>query len=357
MRYSNQKRRIPRKVGLPPGTVFPSDTGIEKIPWQFEMFVFNAEGFEERRITSEEQLMQVELPDDKVMWLNIDHSTDAHLLQAIGEKFDIHSLILEDVSHPEQRPKIEEYEEHLFYSLKMVHYSTENVLQLEQISVVLGKNYVLSFQEKPGDVFDPVRERIRHGSGRLRRRTADYLAYALFDVVVDHYFLLLDDISASADEVEELLRHSPKTSVLEEIEDIRRDLLFQIKAISPLKEAIAKLIRSRSPLISNSTRNYLNDLQDNTLEILESLELNRQLNNSHRDMYFSSLTHKMNEVMKSLTIVATIFIPLTFVVGIYGMNFEYMPELKMKWAYFIVLGIMTVIAGGSVIYFRRRGWM
>lgn len=357
MTHKVKRSRTTRKIGAPPGTMATLRTPITEVKWDIELFVFDESGFEEFRITSQNQLDQIILPSDKIIWLNIDQTADHSVLLSLGEKFGLHSLLLEDISNPEQRPKMEEYDDHLFYTLKMLHYSEDDYLELEQISIVLGANYVLSFQEKPGDVFDPVRHRIRHGSGRLRRRKADYLAYALFDVVVDHYFILIDEISERMNVVEVMVSNGPDKQILAEIDGIRKDLLFEVKTISPLREAVAKLIRSQSQLIGPSTRNYLNDLQDNTLEILESLELHRQLNSSHRDMYFSSLTHKMNEVMKGLTIVATIFIPLTFVVGIYGMNFEYMPELRMRYGYYTVLVIMAFIAIGLILYFKKKGWV
>jgi magnesium transporter len=357
MTHKIQRRKINHKVGLPPGTmVAPVQEGSNQI-WNLELFVYDEQGFEECLLNNQIEFDAIVLSPDKVYWLNIPEITDTKMLQVIGEKFELHALVLEDVSNPEQRPKIEEYDKHLFYTLKMLHYEQQDLLHLEQVSIILGENYVLSFQEKPGDVFHPVRDRIRHKNGRVRRRKADYLAYALFDVVVDHYFILLDGINKRMETVDGMVARKPHKNTLEEIEGIRKDLLFETKAISPLKEAVAKLIRTQSVLISASTRNYFNDLQDNILEIIETLELNRQLNNSHRDMYFSALTHKMNEIMKGLTIVATIFIPLTFVVGIYGMNFDYMPELHMKNGYFTVLSIMAVIALGSVYYFKRKDWI
>lgn len=293
-----------------------------------------------------------------VTWINITGLHEIALIEAVGKSFNLHPLILEDIAHTGQRPKMEEYENLLFIVIKMLRYK-EDVGQIdeEQVSLILGPNWVLSFQEREGDVFDPLRERIRNGKGRIRKMGADYLAYSLLDAVVDHYFLILERLGDRIEVLGEALLIQPVPQTLAEIHDLKRELLFLRKSVWPLRGVINGLQRGESPLFHPHTLIYLRDLYDHTIQVMDAVETFRDMTAGMLDIYLSSASNRMNEIMKVLTIIATIFIPLTFIAGIYGMNFQFMPELKWPFGYFCALGFMSAVAIGLLIYFRRRKWL
>lgn len=294
-----------------------------------------------------------------VTWVNINGLHEVDILKKLGKHFNIHSLVLEDILNTSQRPKAEELEGYIFIVLRMLSYNGENSeIKGEQISLILGENYIISFLEGETDIFYPIRERIRtRGKGRIRKMGSDYLAYALIDAVVDHYFLALEKIGEKIEGLEDELISNPKPEMLQSIHDLKSDMIFIRKSIWPLREVISSLVRGKFTLIKESTGIFLRDVYDHTIQVIDTVESFRDMLSGMLDIYLSSISNKMNEVMKVLTIIATIFIPLTFIAGIYGMNFENMPELKVSWGYFAVWGLMIVVGGAMVSYFRKKRWL
>ena len=293
-----------------------------------------------------------------VLWLNVDGVHDASVVEGVGRLAGLHPLLLEDVMHTLQRPKLEDYDSLLFLSLRMLQYREERQeIEDEQVSLVLGPSWVISFQEDPGDVFDSVRERIRDGRGRIRRGGADFLFYSLVDAIVDNYFVVLEHIGDWVEEVYERVTRSPVQSDVDEIRRLQRELLYLRKSVWPLREVLSLLQHGDSPLLASETLPYLRDAYDHTVQIIDTVETFREMLSSVMDVYLSSLSNRMNEIMKVLTIIATIFMPLSFVAGLYGMNFPWMPGLSSRVGYFVVVGVMAAAAVGMLVYFRRRRWL
>jgi magnesium transporter len=300
-------------------------------------------------------------------WIQVRGLHDVETLKKVWEYFDLHPLVQEDVVSTSQRPKVEHYPGHIYIVLRMiVHRDDGNngkKLQTEQISIVTGSNYVLSFQETDEPIFDPVLKRLQLHSTRLRKYGPDYLSYALMDTIVDHYFHALDEIGESIEYTEELIINEPKTEHLQRIHSLRRDMIFFRKSVWSLRDGINSLIRDDSPLISGDVKIFLRDVYDHVVQVIDSIETSREMVIGLFDMYMSGLSNRMNEVMKVLTIIATIFIPLTFIAGIYGMNFDpevspfNMPELSWYYGYPLSLFLMILILIGMLFYFRRKGWL
>jgi magnesium transporter len=291
-------------------------------------------------------------------WINIDGVHKLDNVEQIGKNLKIHPLVLEDIMHTGQRPKMEDFDDYLFIVIKMLQYDQkENETKTEQVSIILGTNYVISFQEDEGDVFDLIRERIRTDRGRTRKMGADYLAYTLIDAIVDNYFMVLEKIGERIEDIEDELVKNPTPEVLHTIHSLKRELIYLRKSVWPLREVISRLERWESPLIDKSIDIYLRDVYDHTIQVIDALETFRDMLSGMLDIYLSSVSNRMNEVMKVLTIIATIFIPLTLVVGIYGMNFKYMPELQWPWGYPMVYVVMLAISGVMLVYFRRKRWL
>jgi magnesium transporter len=291
-------------------------------------------------------------------WINIDGIYQLDNIEKIGKQFKIHPLVLEDIMNTGQRPKMEDFGDYLFVVLKMLHYDEEeNETKTEQVSLILSSNYVISFQENEGDVFDSIRERIRSDRGRIRKMGVDYLAYSLIDAIVDNYFMVLEKIGEKIEDIEEELVKNPTPEVLHTIHSLKRELIFLRKSVWPLREVISRLERWESPLIDKSIDIYLRDVYDHTIQVIDALETFRDMLSGMLDIYLSSVSNRMNEVMKVLTIIATIFIPLTLVAGIYGMNFRYMPELDWVWGYPMVYVVMLAIGAVMLMYFRRKKWL
>ncbi len=258
----------------------------------------------------------------------------------------------------EARSKLEDFDDYIFIALKMLsHSEKEDEIQAEQLSLVLGSNFVISFQERKGDVFDPIRQRIGTGKGRIRKMGADYLAYALIDTIVDNYFIIPEKIGEKLESIEEELVTNPTSQTFQAIHSLKRQLIFLRKSVWPLREVVRGLEGVESALIHESTNIYLRDVYDHTIQVIDTIETSRDMLSGMLDIYLSSISNRMNQVMKVLTIIATIFIPLTFIAGIYGMNFKFMPELELFWAYPLVLIAMTAIAISMLIYFRRKKWL
>ncbi|NQU12040.1 magnesium/cobalt transporter CorA [bacterium] len=293
-----------------------------------------------------------------VSWINLDGLADVALLEQLGQQTGVHALVLEDILNTEQRPKLEEHEGHLFIVVRMLQLAPDSrEVTGEQVSLLLGPNYLLSFQERTGDVFDPVRERLRSGRPRIRAAGADYLLYALLDAIVDQYFVILEQLGERIEALEEGLMHDPGSVAMADIHYLRRELLVLRRSVWPLREVVASLERSESKLIRKSTHLYLRDVYDHTVQVLDATENYRETVAGLFELYLSSISNKTNEVMKVLTMVATIFIPLSFLAGLYGMNFEVMPELHVPWGYPVLLGVMLTLAGSLVFYFKRKNWL
>jgi magnesium transporter len=346
-----------KKAGLPPGALIhigvqkPGDTKIER-------YEYDPGHLEQGELSS---LKECALPKaaPTVTWINVDGVSEVEVLRHFGECFGIHPLVLEDILATDQRPKAEDYGAYLYVVLKMLRMDEKTgELQSEQLSIVLGENYLISFQEGlAGDVFGPVRVRLKNEKGRLRLTGADYLLHALLDVIVDNYFLILERIADRIEEIEDELIENPTTATVQAIYRMKREMLFLHKAVWPLREVVGGLQRRDSQLIQDATVIYLRDLYDHTVQVVDTLETLRDMLSGMLDIYLSSISNRLNEVMKVLTIIATIFMPLSFVVGLYGMNFKYMPELEWHYGYPAVLLLIATIVGGMLFYFRKRRWI
>lgn len=317
---------------------------------------FDAERLEERPLTDAAVAASI-VETDTITWINVDGLHRVEVIERLGVALGLHPLVLEDILNTHQRPKVEDLETRLFLVLRMLTYdATADEIIDEQVSLVLGPHFVLSFQERPGDVFDGVRGRIRGARGRLRKRGSDYLTYALLDAIVDGYFPVLDRLSQRMEDLEDELIADPTPQTLHGIYDLRRDLLALERAVRPAREVVSELLRMESDLVLEETVVFLRDVYDHALQVLDSAETLREITTNMLDTYLSSVSNRMNEVMKVLTIIATIFIPLGFLAGVYGMNFQNMPELAVPWAYFVVIGTMALIGVGMLLFFRRRRW-
>ncbi|MCC6543065.1 MAG: magnesium/cobalt transporter CorA [Nitrospirae bacterium] len=295
---------------------------------------------------------------DTVTWINVEGLHQSEIIQSLGDCFGLHPLVMEDILNTDQRPKADAYTDYLFIILKMLYNVKDSEIVSEQISLILKANFVISFQEGlEGDVFSPVRERIRAGKGRIRGMGADYLAYAMIDSIVDNYFTILEGVGERVEDLEEELVSSPGKETLHEIHKLKREIIFLRKAVWPLREVIGILARGDSPFIKNATVVYLRDVYDHTIQVIDIIETSRDMLSSMLDIYLSSISNRMNEIMKFLTIIGTIFIPLTFIVGIYGMNFEFMPEIKWRYGYFAVMAFMFSIGIIMLFYFKKKKWL
>lgn len=345
-----------RKIGLPPGT--PVHIGeLRAAKTEVTVFDYNGEQLAERQLTTDE-LASVCPEVSQVTWVNVEGVGDLPLLQRLADCFAIHPLVAEDIVNTDQRPKAEEYDAYLYVVVKMLTATADGRFASEQMSLVLGSDYLLTFQEGlAGDPFEPLRERLRGGKGRLRSQGADYLAYGLLDMIVDNYFLVLETLGERIESLEEEVIVSPTPTTLREIYRLKRELLFLHRSVWPLREVVNGLIRRESPFIKDTTIVYLRDLYDHTIQVVETLETLREMVSGMLDIYLSSVSNRMNGIMKVLTIIATIFMPLTFIAGLYGMNFKYMPELELPWGYPAVLVLMAAVTAGMVVFFRKKRWL
>jgi len=298
------------------------------------------------------------LDKESVSWVDVQGLGSEDILQRLGQVFRLHPLVLEDVVNVPQRPKIEDYEDQLVIITRMVMLKPQGEGFIsEQVSLVLGKYYLLTVQEEPDhDCFGPVRDRIRFNRGIIRKNGSDYLAYALIDAIIDGFFPVLEAYGERIERLEDEVVENPTRQTLEKVHQVRRDLLALRRSIWPQREALNQLIRDGSPLIEANVQIYLRDCYDHVIQLLDIVETYRELASSLMDVYLSSVSNRMNEIMKILTVISTIFIPLTFIVGVYGMNFEYMPELEQPWGYPLVWAVMITTAGGLISFFWRRGW-
>jgi magnesium transporter len=356
MSVSRFVKKRSRKAGLPPGTlVHVGEKKVEKV--RIRLIDYDEQHLQEREIENIEECFPFK---DKptVSWINIDGLHDLEAIEKIGTCFSIHPLILEDIVNTGQRPKAEDFQDYIYVVLKMLSYDEQQGhIKAEQVSLALGPNFLISFQEREGDVFSGVRERLRKGKGRIRKGGSDYLVYALLDAIVDQYFIILETFGDKIESIEEALIGNFTQQTLEAIHNMKREMIFFRKQVWPLREVVGGLARGEMSFISEATHVYLRDVYDHAIQVIDTIESLRDVLSGLLDIYLSTLSNKMNEVMKVLTIIATIFIPLSFIASVYGMNFKYMPELEWRWGYFTVWGIMVLVFVVMLAYFKRKAWI
>lgn len=344
------------KAGLSPGTlVHIGEKKVQKT--RIRIMDYDEDQIREKEVTHIEECFPFK-DEPTVTWINIDGLHEVDLIEKIGRYFNVHPLILEDIVHTGTRPKIEEFEDFIFIVFKMLYCdeTTEEICD-EQFSIILGSNFVISFQEREGTVFNPLRERIRTPKSRVRRKGADYLTYALIDTVVDNYFIILEILGDNIEALDEDLFTSMSKETFHAINDMKRKLIALRKASAPLREIINAVQKKEFSLIEENNSIFFKDVYDHVIQIHETIDTNRELVSGLHDIFLTNVNNKMNEIMKTLTITATIFIPLTFIAGIYGMNFKYMPELEWQWGYFGVWGVIIGVVGFMVYYFKKKDWL
>ncbi|MBI5694962.1 MAG: magnesium/cobalt transporter CorA [Nitrospirae bacterium] len=351
-------KRRSKKAGLPPGTlVHIGERKVEKA--SVTCMVFDSETITESDISGLDACIPYK--DRKtVTWINVVGLHQVEVLEKVGHCFGLHPLVLEDILNTDQRPKMEDYGDYIYIVLRMLE-NKGNVngsgVMSEQVSIILGPNFVISLQERPDDEFDPVRDRLRGNKGRIRKMGADFLAYTLIDLVVDNYFAVLESLGETIEDIEDALVADPTPATVHSIHRMKREMIYLRKSVWPLREVISGLQRADTALVQPGTVIYLRDVYDHTIQAMDTVETYRDMLSGMLDIYLSSISNRMNEVMKVLTVIATIFIPLTFLVGVYGMNFRYMPELDFHWGYPALWLVMLAIVGGMLVYFRRKKWL
>lgn len=349
------------KIGLPPGALNQSAL-IQSEKELSEKITITLVDFDGTHVTEncrasiKDCLIHLERPS--VTWINIHGIYDTQVVEALGRHFGLHPLMLEDIVTTGQRSKLDDYKDSIYIVLRLLKYNQEKQdVEDEQVSLILGHNYVISFEESPQDVFDPVRERIRKKNSRVTQRGADYLCYALMDCIIDHSFIILEKVDDELEKVEQRLLQNYSQSLLRDIQHVKREIILLRKSVWPLREVINQFRRLETPLIKDTTKLYMQDVYDHTIQVIDTIESFRDVSSGLLDIYLSNINLRMNEIMKVLTVVATIFVPLTFVASVYGMNFDNMPELHHPYGYFIVLGFMLVIALIMLYFFRRKKWI
>jgi magnesium transporter len=347
------------QIGMPPGSLVYTGNTSDDTPSHLSLFEYNEKMVYEHRLHAANEIKTYR-QTDLVTWVNLDGLHDIGLVEQLGEHFGIHSLLLEDILNIEQRPKAEDFDTYLFFTLKALNYNSETRdIETEQISFVLGHHYLVSFQEaENGDIFEPVRERIRKNKGKLRTSGADYLVYRLLDTVVDNYFDIVDRINDRIDILEEsVFRGEEPHSLTVDIQRLKKDLIQLRKSLIPLRQAIEDIQHSDERLIRPATLNYFRDVQDHIMQVIEEIESAREILLGVLEMYHTNQGNRMNNIMKVLTIVSAIFVPLTFIAGLYGMNFKYIPELETHNGYFICLAAMFVVGASMSLWFWYKKWL
>jgi magnesium transporter len=345
-----------RKTGLPPGTlVHIGERKAETL--KITIMDYDEAHFQERETKTVEECFAFKNTPG-ITWINIDGLHQIDVLEKLGECYGFHPLVLEDILNTDQRPKMEDYGDYLYIVLRMLSYKDQGTeIETEQVSLILGENFVFSFQEKEGDSFDPIRQRIRNNKGRIRKMGADYLAYALIDLIVDNYFIIMEKLGETIEFLEEELVTRPVPETLRTIHQLKRELIFLRKAVWPLREVIGSLQRGELTLIQETSRVYLRDVYDHTIQVIDTIETFRDMISGMLDIYLSSVSNRLNSVMKVLTIIATIFMPLTFLAGIYGMNFKNFPELEWRWSYPFFWLVAALITISMLLYFKKKKWL
>ena len=347
-----QKRS--KKTGLPPGTLVHIG---ERKPDKVTVTVFRYSGASCEEFQLEQPVQLSPPADESVVWINVSGVHKVEVVETLGKQFSLHPLMLEDVTNTDQRPKLDDYETYFFLVIKMLSLTERKEIAVEQVSLVLGRNYVISFQENGTDVFQPVRERLRGGKGRLRQSGADYLLYALVDAIVDQYFAVLESMGEKIEAVQQAVVDDPKPETLNDIHGLKRQLLFLRRAVWPLRDVMNNLSRSDCPFLQQPTKVFFRDVYDHVVQIVDTIETLREMVSASLDIYLSSVSYRLNAVMRVLTVITTIFMPLSFIASIYGMNFEYMPELRSRWGYPLVLAVMAAVGVGMLVLFRNKRWL
>ncbi len=320
-----------------------------------EMISFNEKSFSRvENIPVDEILRKCE--SHSINWINVDGLSDAELIKKIGTHFNLHYLLLEDIMSTDHRPKVDEYDDHLFLTMKMLYRMEGDEIDYEHISFVLGKDFLLSFQEKEGDIFNHLREKIKSDTGVFRKRGADYLLYRLIDTIVDSYYSILENVGYKVEALEENISQNPTIEDFREIQELKKEFIYLRKVVYPLREALNKIIKNEYGFIEQTTLKYYSDVYDHVIHLIDSLDTYKDLTSTLMDLYMNTINYKMNEVMKVLTVISVIFMPLTFIVGVYGMNFDVLPELHWHYGYFYVLIFMGAIMASMVFYFRYKKW-
>jgi magnesium transporter len=343
------------KTGLAPGTLV--HVGRRKVDQvNIKILEYGSDTFNEIEVQSVAECLPLAL-DTQIRWVDIVGLHQVDIIGDIGDKINIHPLVLEDILHTNQRPKAEAYEEYLYLVLRTPYWDEKKLtIDSEQVSVILGAGYVITFLEGDQDILESVRERVRIGRGRIRNQGSDYLVYAIMDAVVDQYFTVLDNLSDRVAELEDEVVTKPTTSTLQTIQDLKHELISFRKLIWPVRELVAGLERGKTDFFADATLVYLRDVHDHSIRVLETTEMYRDMVASMLDIYISSVNNKLNEIMKVLTIIATLFIPLTFVTGVYGMNFVNLPGAQWQWGFYLLIAFMIAVFLMMVAYFRRRHW-
>lgn len=345
-----------RKFGLPPGSlVYIGNHSSEKI--NVSIIDYDATHVEEKQDAQlQECLIFMEKPS--TTWINVRGIYDVKMIETIGRHFGLHPLMLEDIVNSGQRSKLDDYKDNIYIVMRLLSYNTEKgELEDEQVSIILGKNYVISFTEAQSNIFEPVRERVLNKNSRITQKGADYLCYALIDTIVDNYFVNLEQFDEKLDLLEKSLVKKPDPSLLQQIQHTKREIALMRKSVWPVREVVNQFRRMETPLIQDSTKLYMQDVYDHTIQAIDTIESFRDISSGLLDIYLSNISFRLNEIMKVLTIVATIFAPATFLASLYGMNFKYMPELESEWGYPILLGVMALISMGMLYYFYRKRWL
>jgi magnesium transporter len=319
-----------------------------------ELISYNKDQYDKYCNTNPDELLK-ELKPDRVNWINLDGLNNQDIIEKLQAHFKLHYLLIEDVLG-DQRPKSEEYDDYFFFTMKMLYRIDETDIDYEQVSFVLGKDYLISFQEKEGDFFDGFRDRIKQDLGKVRKKQADYLMYRLIDIIIENYYTVLDKIGDIVEEIEENVYENPTNKTFNRIQKLKKELIYLRKAVYPLRDALGKIIKGESEFVQEENLRYYADVYDHVVHLIDSLDTYKDLTSSLLDIHINAMNTRMNEVMKVLTVISTIFMPLTFIVGIYGMNFDNMPELHWEWGYFGVLGVMLVIVMVMLYYFKKKKW-
>jgi magnesium transporter len=344
-----------KKSGQPPGTLLYTGSITEK-PILISLLSYDPEYISSISSNSIEDIL-IKYDKDRINWINIDALYNIDIIDKIGQYFNLHSLILEDILNTEHHPKIDFEDDYIFITMKMLSLDRKNeVIDNEHVSFILGENYIISFQEKSGDVFDPIRKRLENGKGKARKRKADYLLYLLMDSIVDNYYHIFDYIYDKIEDLEESIYYNPKSENFEKIIFYKKQLIYLRKSIFPLESVLREITDEDINVIETEHNKFFSDIYDHLKSIMQDLEIMREVLTGLIDLYMSSLSNKMNNIMKTLTVVAAIFIPLTFLAGVYGMNFKYMPELEWHWGYPLILIIMACLGIGMFFLMKYKKW-